>query len=269
VGSRLKAPDFPSRRSEVAVNPPQDDHELAERLARDAGCVLFDLREDLVRAGRSRYHIERSGDEAGHQYLIDALLVARPDDTVLSEEGLDPRHRLDADRVWIIDPLDGSNDYGIAHSAEWAVHVALVENGAATAAAVALPALDAVYGTGAPETVPARGDRRPIVVAPRSRVHYDGVIVAEALDADLATCGSAGVKAMTVVRGETDVYIHGGGLYEWDVAAPAAVAAGAGLHVSAPDGSELVFNKSRPVVQGLLVCQPEFAEPTIAAYGAG
>ena len=156
----------------------------------------------MVRSGRSRWQIERSGDEVGHDFLVDELLVARPDDTVLSEEGHDPRHRLDSDRVWIVDPLDGSNDYGIHHSAEWAVHVALVESGTATAAAVSLPALDAVYGTGDPAVVPPRGDRRPIVVAGRSRVHWDGVVVAEALDADLATCGSAGVKAMTVVRGE-------------------------------------------------------------------
>ena len=149
------------------------------------------------------------------------------------------------------------------------MHVALVEDGTATAAAVSLPALDAVYGTGAPAVVPPRGERRPIVVAARSRVHYDGVVVAEALDADLATCGSAGVKAMTVVRGETDVYIHAGGLYEWDAAAPAAVAAGSGLHVSAADGSDLVFNKSRPIVPGLLICHPEYAEPTLAAVAAG
>lgn len=223
----------------------------------------------MVSKGRSRYHIERTGDELGHDFLMDELLAARPDDTVLSEEGADPRHRLDSDRVWIVDPVDGSNDYGISHSAEWAVHVALVEDGTATAAAVSLPALDAVYGTGEPTVIPARGDRRPIVVAARSRVHYDGVVVAQALDADVATCGSAGVKAMTVVRGETDVYIHAGGLYEWDAAAPAAVAAGSGLHVSGADGSELVFNKSRPVVPGLLICHPEFAEPSLAALAAG
>lgn len=229
----------------------------------------MELRERLAGNGSSRYQIERSGDEAAHDFLVEELLAARPDDTVLSEEGQDPRHRLDASRVWIIDPLDGSNDYGIHHSAEWAVHVALVEDGAATAAAVSLPALDAIYGTGEPAVIPPRGDRRPIVVAARSRVHYDGVVVAEALDADLATCGSAGVKAMTVVRGETDVYIHAGGLYEWDAAAPAAVARGAGLHVSGADGSELIFNKSRPVVPGLLICQPEYAEPTVAALAAG
>lgn len=219
--------------------------------------------------GRSRYQIEHSGDEAGHDHLLAALAAARPDDTVLSEEGFDPRERLSARRVWILDPIDGSNDYGIHQSAEWAVHVALVEGGVTTAAAVSLPALGAVYGTGDPVTIPPRGDRRPIVVAARSRVHYDGFVVAEALDADVATCGSAGVKAMTVVRGETDVYIHAGGLYEWDAAAPAAVAAGAGLHVSGADGSELVFNKPRPVVPGLLICHPEFAEKALAALAAG
>jgi 3'(2'), 5'-bisphosphate nucleotidase len=260
---------LPRRSEDLVVDPVRDDHDLAERLAREAGTVLFELRERLASKGRSRYHIEQSGDVAGHDFLVEELSNARPADTVLSEEGHDPRHRLDSERVWIVDPLDGSSDYGQHHSAEWAVHVALVEAGRASAAAVALPALDVVYGTGRPHTVPDRGDRRPIVVAGRSRVHYDGVLVAEALDADLATCGSAGVKAMTVVRGETDVYIHAGPLYEWDACAPAGVALSSGLHVSGADGSELVFNQSRPVVPGLLICQPEFAEPVVAALAAG
>ena len=182
---------------------------------------------------------------------------------MLSEEGRDDRRRLDADRVWIIDPLDGSSDFGMTGA--WSVHVALCERGLPAAGAVAVPAWDRVFTTRPPaKPTMCRVGRRRVVVA-RSRVYIDGRRLARALDVEVTPMGSAGVKAMAVVRGEVDAYAHGGFLYEWDSCAPAAVALAAGLHVSHPDGSPLRFNKSRPHTHGLVICRPEFAGELLAA----
>lgn len=188
-----------------------------------------------------------------------ALGESRPADGVLSEEGHDDGHRLAHERVWIVDPLDGSSDYGRG-SNEWAIHVALTTAGKGTAAAVSLPALGVVFGTELAPVVPEPERSRPVVVTGRSRVRHDGVRLADGLDAELMTCGSAGVKAMLVVTGQADVYVHAGPLWEWDVCAPAVVAESAGLHVSDAFGEPLVFNKQRAVSPGFVVCRPEFAE---------
>ena len=207
---------------------------------------------------------EEEGDATGHRLLMAGLGTSRPDDGILSEEGHDDGHRLEHERVWIVDPLDGSSDFGRG-SNDWAVHVALTVDGRGTAAAVSLPALDLVFDTGRPHEAPERDlDAAPIVVTGRSRVRYDGMRLAEALDAKLMTCGSAGVKAMLVVTGQADVYVHGGPLWEWDVCAPAIVAQASGLHVSDAFGEELAYNKPRPVSPGFVVCRPEFAERVLA-----
>lgn len=231
--------------------------------------MLLELQNELfdpARSGSRRWTWpEDEGDAAGHKYLVEALGRGRPEDGLLSEEGSDDRTRLADDRVWIVDPLDGSSDFGRG-AGDWAVHVALTEGGAPIAGAVSLPAMGAVFSTQAPPTLADMGDRRPIVIAGRSRVGRDGTAVAKVLDADLVTCGSAGVKAMLVVLGDADVYVHGGPMYEWDVCAPHVVAAAAGLHVSGIDGSELVYNQNRPVVPGFVVARPEFAEATLAVF---
>jgi len=242
-----------------------DDHRLAASAASDAGQTLNTLQQDLLHGritGVSWW--DDHGDAIGHNMLVERFGADRPHDGLLSEEGADDRQRLADDRVWIVDPLDGSVDFGRG-AGDWAVHVALTEGGVATAGAVSLPVTGSVFSTQLPATVPDRNGRRPVVVAGRSRVGWDGVRVAEAIDASLMTCGSAGVKAMLVVMGEADVYIHGGPLYEWDVCAPAVVAAAAGLHVSDAKGHRLVYNKSRPVAPGFIVCRPEFAAATIDA----
>ncbi|MEM7094008.1 MAG: 3'(2'),5'-bisphosphate nucleotidase CysQ [Actinomycetota bacterium] len=240
-----------------------NDHALAAALASETGERLLELRDELMERGDwGGWWPEEHGDATGHELLMKALQTARGDDGILSEEGHDDRRRLDHERVWIVDPLDGSSDYGRG-SNEWAIHVALTAGGRGEAAAVALPALGVVFGTAMPPQVPERTADRPVVVTGRSRVRFDGVRVAEGLDADLMTCGSAGVKAMLVVTGQADVYVHAGPLYEWDVCAPAVVAEAAGLFVTDAFGQPLDFNKPRPVCPGFVVSRQEFGERVI------
>lgn len=179
----------------------------------------------------------------------------------MSEEGVDDRRRLASGRTWIVDPLDGTHDFPYQDSIEWAVHVALVENQRPTAAAVAVPGLDQVFATDVVE-LGERGPRSsPLVVCGRSNTYFASEVAA-VLEGRVVACGSAGVKAMLVVNGSVDVYVHASGLYEWDVCAPAAVAAAAGLVVSDMHGEQIDYNKPRPVVEGLVICRPEYAEAT-------
>ena len=232
-----------------------DDHALAARLADETGRLLLDLLNDP--AGPKGWGLEMAGDRQAHEFLVEELRRHRPGDAVLSEEGHDDRRRLDAERVWILDPLDGSSDFGI--SGAWSVHVALCQRGVPVAGAVAVPAWDTTFATDpAPRPTMCRVGRRRVVVA-RSRGHIDGNRLSR-LGVEVLTMGSAGVKAMTVVRGEMDAYVHGGGLYEWDTCAPAAVAQAAGLHVCSADGSPLRFNNPRPHTPGLVICRPDFAD---------
>ena len=241
--------------------PAADDHALAARLADETGRLLLGLLAD-PEAPRD-WRLGSAGDRQAHEFLVAELRRHRPDDAVLSEEGHDDRSRLDADRVWILDPLDGSSDFGLSGS--WAVHVALCERGAPTAAAVAVPNWSTTFTTDPPpRPTMCRVGRRRVAVA-RSRRHSDGRRLAQELDAEVLAMASAGVKAMTVVRGEMDAYVHLGGLYEWDVCAPAAVALAAGLHAFGADGSPLRFNNIRPHTPGLVICRPDFADELLEA----
>jgi 3'(2'), 5'-bisphosphate nucleotidase len=168
-------------------------------------------------------------------------------------------------RVWIVDPLDGTREYGEVPRTDWAVHVALVVDGTPVAGAVALPARGLTLATDAAPALPPRGEGSPRVVVSRSRPPAAATRIADALGGELVSLGSAGAKAMAVVLGEADVYPHSGGQYEWDSAAPVAVAAAAGLHVSRLDGSPLVYNRPDPYLPDLLVCRPELADRVIAA----
>jgi 3'(2'), 5'-bisphosphate nucleotidase len=242
------------------------DHTVAARLATAAGELLVTLRAELVGGGAPYWQVMDEGDAASHHFLVRELAAIRPDDAVLSEEGRDSRARLSADRVWIIDPLDGTNEFGEPGRPDWAVHVALVSDGRPIAAAVALPAARRTYATEpAPPPPPAADGRRLRVVMSRSRAPHASVVVATALDAELVRLGSAGAKTMAVVTGDADVYVHAGGMYEWDSCAPTAVAAAAGLHVSRIDGSPLRYNRPDPWLPDLLVCRPELAAPVLEA----
>jgi 3'(2'), 5'-bisphosphate nucleotidase len=193
------------------------------------------------------------------------LAEARPGDAVLSEEGLADPARLTAERVWIVDPLDGTREYSEVPRTDWAVHVALVVAGEPVAGAVALPARDLTLATDPPPPPPPAWEGPPRVVVSRSRPPVQAARVAEALGGELVPLGSAGAKAMAIVLGEADVYAHSGGQYEWDSAAPVAVAHAAGLHVSRLDGTPLVYNRPDPYLPDLLICRSDLAERVIAA----
>ncbi len=243
----------------------ETDAQLASRLAVEAGHLLVELRDRMFAAGAPSWQVMDSGDLNAHRYLMQELGVQRPGDAVLSEEGADDLRRLSNDRVWIVDPLDGTNEYGERGRQDWAVHVALWEKTALTAAAVSLPAVDLVFVTDpAPELPPRRFDR-PRMVTSRNRAPYAAVIVANELGCDAVRLGSAGAKAMAVVLGEADIYLHDGGMYQWDSAAPAGVAAAAGLWVSRIDGSPLVYNARDAWLPDFLICRTELAEPVLDA----
>lgn len=245
-----------------------DDATLAGDLATRAGHLLVALRARMEREGAPHWQVMDAGDRAAHLFLLKELHTFRPNDSILSEEGADDRRRLDANRVWILDPLDGTNEYG-ENRPDWAVHVALWERGALTAGAVSLPSVGAVFCSDPAPVLPPSVRTRARLVTSRFRAPYEAARIAQALDADGIRMGSAGAKAMSVVTGEADVYAHAGGMYEWDSAAPVVVAAAAGLHVSRIDGSPLVYNRSDPWLPDVLICRKELAEVALNAVRRG
>jgi 3'(2'), 5'-bisphosphate nucleotidase len=243
---------------------PETDAELAGRLATGAGERLVELRERLVAEGASMWEVQDAGDALGQRYLAGELAAHRPDDAVLSEEGHEDPRRFDADRVWILDPLDGTREYGEGRN-DWAVHVALWTGDRFGAGAVSLPAIARTYTTDPPAPLPDAREGAPRLVTSRTRAPYAAVLVAEGLGCQAFRVGSAGAKAMSVVMGDADIYVHDGGMYQWDSAAPAAVALAAGFHASRLDGSPLVYNDRDPWLPDLIVCRPELAEPVLKA----
>jgi len=243
----------------------ETDQQLASRIATQAGVMLVKLRDELAIEGIHYWDLKDEGDVAGHRYIMDALTQARPDDVILSEEAADNRRRLSAERVWIIDPIDGTNEFAEPPRYDWAIHIALWEKGKLTVGSVALPTLGITFDADPAPIVPPSTRERPLLVTSRTRNPYCAVKVANALGCDVARLGSAGAKAMAVVMGEADIYVHDGGMYQWDSAAPSAVAAAAGLHVSRTDGSSLIYNEESLWLPDFLVCRPEFAEAALRA----
>jgi len=233
-----------------------DDHALAAWLATTAGHRLLEVREGGL-VGRE---LKDAGDQEAHELLVRLLAQHRPDDAVLSEEGMDDKARLRSRRVWIVDPLDGTREFSEIPREDWAVHVALWEDGELTAGAVAQPALGETFHTGEPPFVPPRTSERPRIAVSRTRPPAFVEALAKEMGADLVPMGSAGVKVISVVRDVTDAYVHAGGQYEWDNAAPVAVARAAGLFCSRVDGSELRYNQDDVSLPDLVVCRPELSE---------
>jgi len=279
-----------------------NDHVLARELAEQAGRRLLELRA----GGGEPDMLRKAGDRQSHEFLAAELAARRPGDILLSEEAADDKARLTADRVWIVDPLDGTREFGEPGRTDWAVHVALWERaggggltagaredvtgqdgtvggltagareggrqdqtGALTAGAVALPAQGRVLSTGA--EIPSSyadhpaGDRRVRIVVSRSRAPRLVLDISDLIDAELVPLGSAGAKVAAVVSGEADAYVHGGGFYEWDTAAPVAVARAAGFHASRIDGSPLLYNQADLLVPDILVCRPALAGTLLKA----
>lgn len=235
------------------------DDSLAADIASAAGDLLLSIRG------------QASGSEAdkrSNDLILSRLAADRPADCVLSEESADSPARLAASRVWIVDPLDGTREFGMPGRSDWAVHVALWSAGVGlTAAAVAQPAISAVYST-SQHPVAEAVDRPPLILVSDSRPPSFADDVASAVGGSTAPMGSAGAKAMAVLRGEADAYLHAGGQWEWDSAAPVGVVVAAGLHASRIDGSPLLYNQTRPYLPDLLICRPELAGPILEAVAA-
>ena len=241
-----------------------NDHEVAARLATEAGQLLLAVREELADATAADRKV--SGDKRSHDYLMEALARERPGDAVLSEEGVDDPVRLSAERVWIVDPLDGTREFSELGRKDWAVHVALWQSGVLVAGAVALPAQGVTLATPDPAPPPAHTGEPRIVVS-RTRPPAIALQVRDHLNGTLVAMGSAGAKVAAVIQGLADVYVHAGGQYEWDSAAPVAVARAAGLHTSRIDGSPLEYNRPDPLLPDLVVCRPEYADAVLAVTG--
>ncbi|KKW62761.1 MFS transporter [Mycolicibacterium elephantis] len=237
------------------------DHAVAARLATEAGKLLLEVRAELAEASQAER--KDAGDKRSHDFLMAALAAERPGDAVLSEEGADDAFRLRTERVWIVDPLDGTREFSEAGRDDWAVHVALWQSGTLVAGAVALPAQGITLAT--PTVSPPPGaPAKPRIVVSRTRPPAIALAVRDALDGELVEMGSAGAKVASVVQGLSDVYVHAGGQYEWDSAAPVAVARAAGLHASRIDGSPLLYNQADPKLPDLVVCRPELADAVLA-----
>lgn len=242
-----------------------NDADLAAHLAEVAGRILLEVRASGLFTAKA---LGKAGDQTANQFLIHALREQRPEDGLLSEEEKDNDERLAKSRVWIVDPVDGTREYG-EERADWAVHVGLAIDGEPSIGAVALPGLD-LTGTGA-GTVLRSDQPRPLPPAPatlrmvisRTRPAKEAVEVAEKLGAELVPMGSAGAKAMAVILGQADIYLHSGGQYEWDSMAPVAVAQAHGLHCSRIDGSPLAYNQSDVYLPDLLICRKEHADPVL------
>jgi 3'(2'), 5'-bisphosphate nucleotidase len=244
-----------TRTSRVPV-PSWSDHRAARHIADAAGAVLIEIRAGLAQ-GAAPQDVRNDGDRRSHDEILSLLRRTFPADAVLSEEAPDDLQRLSAERVWIVDPLDGTREFGETGRDDWAVHIALVERGRLTAGAVAMPARETTYST-ENTCLAARvaGSRLRIAVS-RTRPAAEAELLAARLDADLVPMGSAGAKAMAVIAGEVDIYIHSGGQYVWDSAAPAAVAEAAGLHTSRIDGTALSYAEETTWLPDLVICRPE------------
>lgn len=232
------------------------DATLAAYLAEIAGRLLLDVRASALFSPKA---LGKAGDQTANQFLCHALREQRPDDGLLSEEEKDDAERLEKSRVWIVDPVDGTREYG-EERADWAVHVGLAIDGRPAIGAVALPGLNGgmVLRSDDPLPVPPAPERLRMVVS-RTRPAAEAVAVAHALDAELVPMGSAGAKAMAIILGQADIYLHSGGQYEWDSMAPVAVALAHGLHCSRINGSPLVYNRADVYLPDLLICRPEHA----------
>ena len=231
-----------------------NDSSLARAVADSAGQLLLRIQADGADGAR--------GDHEANRLVLDMLRAARPDDPILSEESADDSARLASRRVWIVDPLDGTREFAEGRD-DWAVHIALAIDGAPAVGAVALPRRGITLSSDAPPAL-APAHTPPRMLVSRTRPSALCAAVSQSLSAETIGMGSAGAKAMAVVLGEAEIYLHSGGQHQWDNCAPVAVALAAGLHASRIDGSPLVYNQRGSSVPDLLICRPELAQQVLA-----
>ena len=240
----------------------QSDHEFAKNAATEAGKLLLKIRKDAQNSSMAPAEIGSIGDAQSHELLVKLISGTYADDAILSEEGTDNPIRLEVDRVWIIDPLDGTREYCIDGRSDWAVHVALTNDHSPAVGAVCLPSLGKTFSTLQPEAPPAPNEQIRVICS-RTRPCPVAEFISKQLGGELLFMGSAGAKAMAVVAGDADIYAHTGGQYEWDNCAPVAVASAAGVHTSRLDGTPLRYNQSDTYVPDLLVCRKELADAVL------
>jgi 3'(2'), 5'-bisphosphate nucleotidase len=251
--------------SVVSTLASRADHELARAIASQTGTALMGLRNEAEGSIDSDT-LRTEADRMANEIIIESLQARIADgDGLLSEESPDDLGRLDRERVWIVDPLDGTREFGEPERTDWAVHVGLAVDNVATVGAVALPAMGTVVSTGDPPHLPESNSAPVRMAVSRTRAPEQAELLHDKLGYEIVAMGSAGAKAMAVVRGEVDAYVHAGGQYEWDSCAPAAVAAASGLHVSRLDGSPLRYNQANPFLPDLVICRPELAESILVA----
>lgn len=258
-------PCWPMMTMPPPAPPLADDAALARAVAIEAGALL---RAILADPGCPADDLGARGDREANALIIARLRAARPGDYILSEEAADDGARCAANRVWIVDPLDGTRDYA-ERRGDYAVHVGLAIDGVPRIGAVSLPARSLTYSSDAPPPLPPPHGGRPRIAVSRTRAPQLAARVGEAIGGEMLPMGSAGCKAMAVLSGAADIYLHSGGQFEWDNCAPAAVAMAAGLHASRIDGAPLVYNCADPLLPDLLICRPEWARPVLAAIAAG
>jgi 3'(2'), 5'-bisphosphate nucleotidase len=237
------------------------DAALSRSIADTAGRLLLTLQDCGLFEAKA---LGKAGDQVSHAFMMEALQTRRPEDAVLSEEGAADPARLKAERVWIVDPLDGTREFSERRT-DWAIHVALTMNGKPVAGAVALPGLGLTLSTDLPPPLAPLHQGPMRIMVSRTRPPKEAESVVQQLGAALVPMGSAGAKAMAVLRGEAEAYIHSGGQYEWDSCAPVAVALAAGLHASRIDGSPCIYNRPDVSMPDLLICRKEVADKILAA----
>jgi 3'(2'), 5'-bisphosphate nucleotidase len=240
-----------------------DDAQLATAVAKGAGAILLQLRETNLFSGKA---LGAAGDALAQRFIASALAEHRPGDPVLSEESADSAARLSSERVWIIDPLDGTREYSEGRP-DWAVHVALAVGGRAEVGCVALPARGLLLSSGAAKVLPPTRLSKPRIVVSRTRPPAEADKVAQLIGATTMAMGSCGAKAMAIILGEADIYLHSGGQYEWDSCAPVAVAQACGFHCSRLDGTPLIYNREDSYIPDLLICRQELRDPVLSALG--
>lgn len=236
-----------------------NDATLAQRLAQGTGEILKGVRNVGLLRGTE---LGKAGDALAQDWIARSLIQHRPNDAMLSEEAEDDLARLDNSRVWIIDPLDGTREYAGGRQ-DWAVHIALAENGKIVEAAVGMPDLGRVFSSS--EVRAVEGPRTNRLVISQNTTPAIAEFIAEDLGMELVTMGSCGAKAVSVILGDNDAYVHAGGQYEWDNAAPVGIAQAAGLHTSRLDGTDLCYNCESPYLPDLVISRPDMADEILAS----